>query len=268
MATLSVTGYLRDGTVGSKVPTVAPIALPQGEQLTLNLSLTKPDNTPKDLTGITTIVRMAVRRADGTLILPAERLGTVVTAATGLCKVELPSSDTKDAASQRAFWDVWVSLDGVWHQVVLRSEFWITDAVVDLDEIVAVPEMGVTLITGLQVVGIETIPAGALIVVDRGATANRYAMWTTAMDPSRIVGAAVTACSGAGATFKAQLTEGVPLILLSDGTTTIGIGQPVIPSSTVNGRVKLGVDGDPLILGYNVGASVAATLDLPVSVLG
>lgn len=118
------------------------------------------------------------------------------------------------------------------------------------------------------VTGAEAIPAGALIKVTSGV-AGQYSMFTTtaAEDTSKIVGAAATACSGAGASFQAQLVQGVATSLLSDGTGTIAAGAPVIASSTVSGRVKQGTDGDPALVGYNIGAAVAATLDATVTVL-
>lgn len=114
------------------------------------------------------------------------------------------------------------------------------------------------------VVGNGAIPAGALIKAS--ATAGRYGLWLASDNPILIEGAAVTACGGAGQSFTAQFIQGTVVALLSDGTATIPSGSAVVASGTVDGRVKAGFATDLGLVGFNVGALVAATLDAPVSV--
>jgi hypothetical protein len=111
------------------------------------------------------------------------------------------------------------------------------------------------------VTGNAAISAGALIKVS--ATAGRYETLGAADSASLMVGAAKTSCAGAASTFEAYFISGVLTPLLSDGTGTIPVGSPVEPSTTVAGRVKAGSTN---LIGYNVGALVAATLNAAVSV--
>ncbi len=114
------------------------------------------------------------------------------------------------------------------------------------------------------VTGNEVISAGALIKYS-ASVAGRFELWLVSGSPMLISGAAVTACSGAGASFTAQFPS--PLTsLLSDGTGTIDVAAPVVTSDTVNGCVKQGLVTDPGFLGFNAGAAVAATLNAAVSV--
>ncbi len=112
--------------------------------------------------------------------------------------------------------------------------------------------------------GSIAIPAGALIKAS--STAGRYALWLSSDSPLLIVGCAVTACSGAAASFTAQFVPGTSTVLLSDGTGTIAVAAPIVASGTVDGRVKQGLVSDTGFLGFNVGSAVAATLDASVTV--
>jgi hypothetical protein len=115
----------------------------------------------------------------------------------------------------------------------------------------------------VSVTGNAAISAGALIKAS-SVVAGRYETLGAADAASLMVGVAVTACSGAASPFTAQFVPGTVTTMLSDGTGTIGIGAAVEPSTTVAGRIKAGTTN---VVGNNIGALVAATLNATVSVL-
>ncbi len=117
--------------------------------------------------------------------------------------------------------------------------------------------------SAVSATGNASIDAGALIKLS-ASVAGRYETLGAADAVSLMVGVAVTACSGAAASFTAQLVPGTVTTMLSDGTGTIGIGAAVEPSTTVAGRIKAGTTN---VVGNNAGALVAATLNASVSVL-
>jgi hypothetical protein len=111
------------------------------------------------------------------------------------------------------------------------------------------------------VIGNAAIDAGALIKVS--TVEGRYVTLGSADLALLMAGVAITACAGSGSSFSGQFVPGTVTSMLSDGTGTIPIGSPVEPSTTVAGRVKAGSTN---LIGYNVGALVAATLNAAVSV--
>lgn len=122
-------------------------------------------------------------------------------------------------------------------------------------------QVNVTIDGGLRTVtSSASIDANALIKV---SGTNTYAMLGAADDAVLCVGVAVTGVVGAGS-FTAQFIPGTITTMLSDGTGAIANGAAVVPSTTVAGRIKTGTTNT---VGVNVGAAVAATLNLTVSVL-
>lgn len=115
---------------------------------------------------------------------------------------------------------------------------------------------------GETVTSTATIVAGALLKNSGNGT---YDHLGTADSPLKMIAIALSSRTGAG-TFTAQFRPGGQQSLLSDGSGTIAQGAYVIPSTTVAGRVKQGVSTDIGIVGINVGALVAATLDAAVTV--
>jgi len=112
-----------------------------------------------------------------------------------------------------------------------------------------------------SVTSTATIVAGALLKVSGENTFDHLGVSDS---PQLCVGVAVTGRTGAGS-FTAKIAQATTMA--SDGTDTIANGAPVIPSDTVAGRVMEGTTDDVGIVGINVGATVAATLNASVSVI-
>lgn len=118
-----------------------------------------------------------------------------------------------------------------------------------------------------SVVGTEAVAIGQLVEVDIAyLTANnalRYRVWRHTGGSPSIAGSAVTACSGAGASFTIAVGNAVPLVnLVTDGTVTISPGDPVGPSNSVDGAILgggvpyLGVCVSNVSIGHTPGATV------------
>ncbi len=236
-------------------------SIPAGVDVDFEFSFVGQDGEPFDMTDYvgTITVRHARTSADPVF---SNSITFVADAGTSFAT----HNDTKDEIPRTCVYDVQVeSTDAKVSQPIPQSHYLITAAISDLDDEIAVLQAGVKLIQSTEVVtGAEAIPAGAL--VKASTTAEQYALWLVTDSPLRIIGAAVTECTGAGEDFTAQFITGAVTDLLSDGTDTIDTGDPVVASSTVDGRVMSGAVSDLGFLGFNVGAAVAATLDAAVSV--
>lgn len=136
------------------------------------------------------------------------------------------------------------------------------DGIEALADVTDAANVATALAAGESATSTATVVTGALLKNSGNGT---YDHLGTADSPLLAIGIVLAGRTGAGA-FTAQFRPGGSQSLLSDGTGTIAQGAFVIPSTTVAGRVKQGTSTDIGIVGINVGALVAATLDAAVTV--
>jgi hypothetical protein len=260
--------------------------IPAGTDVEFEIDFFGQDGVAFDMTGYTGVITCKRTRTSTTSVF-ANAITMSGTSGTSFAT----HSDTVDEDPRTCVYDVQVeSAGGKTDQPIPQSNLVILPAIGSLDDTVvaAGPDM---LIVGIAapdatelgmvivptdddpatlawtaspfevVTGAAAIDAGALIKAS--ATASQYETLGAADDAGLMVGVAKTACSGAASTFQGYFIAGIVTPMLSDGTDTIAAGASVEPSTTVAGRVKA---GDTNVIGYNVGAAVAATLNASVSV--
>ncbi len=137
MATYALQGVFKDGSVGSTVQTKQPIALNQGEALTINLTILNTDGSPKDLTGHTS--RLRAERVDGSSLV--DRAGATQVAADGTVQYLVTSAETKEWAPQVGAFGIFITKTATQasDSVLPRSDLTIIDAAIDLDAIPTSP---------------------------------------------------------------------------------------------------------------------------------
>jgi hypothetical protein len=236
------------------------ISLPEGEDLTIDVSAVGQNGTAYSLVGGSApVIAIKASPADTSPITPA--IGaTNINAAAGTFDLVVARGLVPKGAY---FWDGYFLDAGnkSWRGM-LTSPYLVTDGSSDVGGPFTTP--GPLAWTPYdQVTGNGVIAAGDLIKAS--ATATRYEILGAADDPSLMVGVAKTACAGAGSSFEAYFISGIVTPCNSDGTGTIAAGAPVEKSSTVAGKVKQAASPTSAI-GFNVGALVAATLNASVSV--
>ncbi len=282
----------RDGSTALRAPRMRPTTISKGEDVTYYMTCINENGEARDITGHTFAAGIMSPSTGAEVV---NRLGSIDSAEGGIAIVVINDGDTVDVAPDAYVLSVYVN-DGTndWQPLPLSPVYIVQSA--SLPGASATPPGPAMLLIGVPVptqedidnqrvlsptvldpttlewvnrgvenaVGAGAIPAGALIKAS--ATVGRYALWLRTDSPLLIVGAAVTACSGVGATFTAQFSSGTVATLLSDGAATIAAGAPVVASGATDGRVKAGLVSDEGFLGFNVGALVAASVDAHVSV--
>lgn len=116
-------------------------------------------------------------------------------------------------------------------------------------------------------VGPESLVSSAVIsqyALIKNSAAGKYATLGTGDDPKYCVGVATTSAIGADQAFFAFRNYGSPVVMISDGNAIIAVGAPLIASPSVAGRVRSGAISDAVV-GHNIGAQVAATLNAQVT---
>lgn len=85
----------------------------------------------------------------------------------------------------------------------------------------------------------EAIPQYSLVKIS--TSANHVAVLKTSDDVKLFSGVALDAAGGAGVNIRVLHAWGIETSMISDGTTTVAIGDPVQPSLTVDGEVMKGI---------------------------
>jgi hypothetical protein len=115
---------------------------------------------------------------------------------------------------------------------------------------------------GIRRTANEAIPQYTL--VKESTTAGRVELFKTTDDASLYTGVALEAAASAGSIIRVMHATGIASSLKSDGTTVIAAGDPIEPSTTVNGRVRKAAT--VAVVGVAQSAA-AATLDALVTVI-